>query len=205
MSSLPVPPFLNGHVPNGTDKAKLIDALVTFGQWVKQTTDTARQAAEAAAASVNAENIIQRTLSRIPNEIIPFKIDIVTSSRTVPVPSGAKAVKVTLRGAGSWSRDYGSNYPSPTLYIGEQRVFWFPVESGSTVNCVLGESKIDTRYTEMPNSISTVTVDNLELRVLPPLNAQYMRPATSQEYKTRPKDFEAKAIFEWYKKRPEGL
>lgn len=107
MSSLPVPPFLNGHVPNGNDKAKLIDALVTFGQWVKQTTDTARQAAEAAAASVNPQSIINQARLTVKG------FEEIASSRWVSPPSGTRLALVLV--SGSQAPGYGGNVSNVAL------------------------------------------------------------------------------------------
>lgn len=202
MSSLPVPPFLNGHVPNGNDKAKLIDALVTFGQWVKQTTDTARQAAEAAAASVNAENIIQRTLARVPDPQVPMKVDVVTSSKTVPVPTGAKAAKITVR-AGALSTAYygGNNY-----YVSHPEYsHWVRIDNERQANVIIGASGSGSSLGHSEVAIGSKKVRGRK-GIITVKNSNYSEwlkdPENSYgELNT----IHGCAIIEWYKSKPEGL
>lgn len=52
-----LPDYLNGHVPNGDEKADLIEALTDFGIWVKQTTDQAIQRTEQIAESVHPDQL----------------------------------------------------------------------------------------------------------------------------------------------------
>ena len=199
MSSLPVPPFLNGHVPNGNDKAKLIDALVTFGQWVKQTTDTARQAAEAAAASVNAENIIQRALARAAP--IPFKIDVVTASKTVPIPRGAKACKVTVR-AGAYEPWYYSN--NKYKHQMPNCTHWLKINGETEATVTIGASGSSYYIGHSLVQIGSKKVKGYKTSAKPNNSSDWLYEE-SEKIKDIANTIDGIAVLEWYINVPEGV
>lgn len=194
-----LPPELQTAIPKPTDRAQIIPALTTFGQWVKQVTDYAVD-------QVNPDSIINRALAQVP--VMPYRVDVVKTSRTIAVPTEAKSARITLRAGGARVQAVHYTGAPVSIYLSPEHTVWRKLQGVSSLNIVIGASTRETYFTLERLGSTILTIGNETIGANPGTylrasTGTYLNPFVATGYEET--DYTGRVTIEWFKQVPEGL